>query len=239
MNQRLTSDTSQLHGTNPQFLSLRLRELLGLSGYEGVDGIQQLVDRYLQGPPKQTFAGRLFDDLEPNPHAKYSLADIAAASLLDVRFSPKAVYALITVGQCNTSLADIPFEKPLWELDDMELHALRSAYDDLKNLPNVGPTKASKLLARKRPLSAPITDSVVEKVLDTDGWAHLDATRKVLRNEPDLVDRLSFLADGRVTPLRVLDIAIWMLGSRSTSATNARAEILGSGDAYYHPNRKQ
>jgi hypothetical protein len=186
-------------------------------------GVELLVNKYLVGPPRETFAGTMFDSLGPSAGDEFTVSDVAAVSLLDVRFSPKEMF-------------------DLWD-PAAPLVALRSLYGALKAIPGVGRTKASKLLARKRPSLAPISDSVVDAVLDTAGWTHLETLATVLRERADLRAKLSDLAAGQVTPLRALDIAVWMLGSRSTAARLARSQVAKVEpqmrlDALIHPNRK-
>jgi hypothetical protein len=53
---------------------------------------QLLVAFFNTGGP---FAGSTFDDLPDNPRNEFSASDLLAASLLDVRFEPRAVRALL------------------------------------------------------------------------------------------------------------------------------------------------
>jgi len=103
--------------------------------------------------------------------------------------------------------AKIPKDWPAWELDK-----------ELTCLPDVGPTLASKLIARKRPRLVPVYDSVVRKVLGTkrDHW---EPIRVALREEDHALHirllRLKEKADlpEEASALRVLDVIAWMEGS--------------------------
>ena len=203
--------------------------------------LSRLVDVYLTGPPSTPFAGWLFDSLgqhEVHGAAQDDLAyeitsnDLVAVSLLDVRFGAKAVHELLVVKSCDGVLRQLPVGVDLWLVDDRVVDDLMKAFDLLCALPGVGRTKASKLLARKRPQLAPIVDSLVETFYGSAGWGHLRLLRSVLATSPDLIGRIDELAQSQVAPrpstLRALDIAIWMTRSGARSASDAREAVLGS-----------
>lgn len=208
----------QIPATDPEFLSDRLRAVLTWPR------VEDLVARYLKGPPSTPFAGVFFDQLGRNPKDEIVVDDVVAASLLDVRFSPRAIHQIIQEARGNAELAGVSADVPLWSASDRDLTHLRATYSRLQGCDGVARTKASKLLARKRPQMAPITDSVVERVLKTSGWAHLETLRHVLSADHDLVKRMEQLSCGAVSPLRALDVAIWMIGSDSRAAKSARRE---------------
>ncbi len=87
----------------------------------------------------------------------------------------------------------------------------------LRQLPKIGPTRASKLLARKRPRLRPIWDSVVTSVTGTldRQWEPL---RVALRdNDKALHHRLIRIRGAaglpaEVSALRVFDVVTWMEG---------------------------
>ncbi|RZU30758.1 DUF6308 family protein [Blastococcus saxobsidens] len=89
--------------------------------------------------------------------------------------------------------------------------------DALKGLPDIGPTTASKLLARKRPRLRPIWDTVVSALTDTVG-SQWEPVRSALAAE----DRALHVRLGRlraaaglpetVSALRVLDVICWREG---------------------------
>jgi len=199
-----------------------------------IDHLVELVHTYLEGPPATKFAGALFDELQPNETFKIGSSDLVAVSLLDVRFGSSAVQELLFKSAFDAQLAGLPEGTPLWLADDSVISALERAFDSLCLLSGVGRTKATKLLARKRPLLAPITDSLVEGFYNSQGWSHLRPLATALATRPDLVRILESMgvSRGATAPsaLRVLDIAIWMTRSNSRSAQTARREILGSPD---------
>lgn len=88
---------------------------------------------------------------------------------------------------------------------------------ELRKIPGVGTTTASKLLARKRPRLRPIWDSVVAAVTDTvqEQWEPLRAALRA--NDQELHHRLLRLRDllglpEAVSALRVLDVIAWREG---------------------------
>ena len=95
---------------------------------------------------------------------------------------------------------------PAWRLDT-----------ELRQLPGIGRTIASKLLARKRPRLLPIWDSVIAAVLGTHDQ-HLEPVRIALRrNDRELDRRLRRIRADAGLPeylsvLRTLDVITWMDG---------------------------
>jgi len=93
----------------------------------------------------------------------------------------------------------------------------REVMRELQTLYGIGPTTASKLLARKRPRLRPIWDEVVAAVTDTfrEQWEPL---RLALRSdERALHNRLLRLRanaglPAHTSPLRVLDVIAWREG---------------------------
>ena len=81
--------------------------------------------------------------------------------MLGVTLSRDAAIALLETRASEFSdlLSDISVEKAFAQLSAEEIDddwAVRTAYNSLITLPGVGPTKATKLLARKRPHVVPL-----------------------------------------------------------------------------------
>lgn len=99
-----------------------------------------------------------------------------------------------------------------------ETHASYRAADELWNLlieiDGMGPTRVSKLMARKRPKLIPILDSRVRQFYESDTKAFWLPLGRALRDEEGRlrIDALrpGATKEGAVTTLRLLDIAIWM-----------------------------
>lgn len=204
-------------------------------------GIKDLVGQYFatpvpDRPSSRNFAGYRFDSLPDNPRHQVVASDLVAVSLLDVTFRPEAVDALLMKGEINKELLALPEKVDLWEAREC-IDDLYVAYGKLKKLHDVGPTKASKLLARKRPKLAPITDRHVENVFGCSGWEFIVPLADCFAERADLVRSLGDLKPAQpedvVGPstLRLLDVAIWMTQSRAESAQDARELALGCRDA--------
>ena len=122
------------------------------------------------------FAASTFDDLPDNPRREFATGDLLAASLLDVRFQPRAVRALLQPGSrlCEY-LADIRDDRDLWNATDDDLRPAYALWTEVEKLPGVGATKTSKLLARKRPRLIPVVDRVIRTALPLgdDSWISL------------------------------------------------------------------
>lgn len=177
----------------------------------------------------------MFDGLDSeellanNPPNRFTADDIAAASLLDVRFGPSAVRALLTSEPIQTALTAVPQDLPLWEVSAQHFAAGTDLWKLVRAIDGVGPTLASKLLARKRPQLVPIVDSVITKALglQDDAWLPLADTLK----DPQLRRDIDALRPAHVSPqlstLRLLDVVTWMSHSRSKSAVLVQ-ESLGA-----------
>lgn len=182
--------------------------------------------------PENRFAGATLDTLEPNEPDSFEASDVLATSLLDVSFLPRAVRQLLESqrAEFENLLAEVPSDMPLWQADDQRLQSAYALWAKVRTLDGVGPTRASKLMARKRPMLIPVMDSVVRAGLGIstkeDSWVLLrDA---LAADGAALVAEIESLRpaglDGRVSTLRILDAALWMNLSASTHVTPFRAQ---------------
>ncbi|MBL0888788.1 DUF6308 family protein [Myceligenerans indicum] len=194
----------------------------------------ELVAAYYSKP---WFTGRLFDDLGDNDPVSFTPDDVVAASLLDVRFGPQAVRALLIDQRASELLAAIPPNVALWAVGEKEYDAVLGRgsaawrlWDHLMGIPGIGGTRASKVLARKRPALMPILDSVVRERVrlgKVDAWASFHA----LLQDSELRARIDALAHGDLPPevrpstLRLLDVATWMRYSQSRNALKVRKHL--------------
>ena len=194
-----------------------------------------LVRLFLQDPDRygSGFAGPTFDELAPNDSERWTPADLVAVALLDVNVSPVGVRKLLVEESTsfNQLLQAIDCRLPLWSDDDEAVDAALAAAADLtrelERIPGVGTTTSSKLLARKRPVLIPINDSVIRRVLSLKRDEDLPAVlRAALRTDGllELVRSLSPTEASNISELRLLDVALWMAGSRSRSAKRARID---------------
>lgn len=184
----------------------------------------QLTAAYFDA--KNGFAGALFDGLDPsgllsdNPPDRFAADDIVAASLLDVRFGPVAIRTLLTDTDVNAALAAVPQQVALWEASDDDLTAATRLWDAVRAVPGVGRTRASKLLARKRPDLVPIVDSVIARALalHDETWQPLAETLRSEHLRRDIENLCPATVSSGLSLLRLLDVVVWTTHSRSASA---------------------
>ncbi len=194
----------------------------------------QIVRAFFE--PANSFAGSTFLTLGDNPAGRLTTDDLLAVSLLDVRFPPKAVRGLVVgadeeVNACLDA-ERIPADLVIWEATNDQLstvsrftHLLAVGYK------GIGPVKADKIAARKRPSLVPIVDRAIQRVVGT--VESRNDFRGFLRDylqDPDRrtqIDDLHPSGEGTTIPtVRLLDALLWLLGSRSQAA---RAVMAGAG----------
>ena len=159
--------------------------------------------------------------------------DMLAASFLSVLFEGAGVIGLLAERQLDiaTLLAEIPAdlelaavshdnfkvllgeESPAWKLWDI----LRGKEDGGWG---IGPTRASKLMARKRPHLIPIWDSVVKAQtgLKNSSTQWSDWHETLTQDGGELARRLDSIQNQadlpyQVSRLRVMDVVLWMDGT--------------------------
>lgn len=190
--------------------------------------ISELVSAYFNYD--QRFAGFTFDDVGENQPDRITPSDLLAVSLLDVSIPAPAVRALLENSATWSEFLRedrIPSDQPLWLMTDEQYGIADEMWQALIKLHGVGPTKAGKLMARKRPLLIPIYDEVISDFLSPwtdDLWKDLRSTL----TDVDLRNRVDALAHGlpaRPSTLRLVDVAIWMRNSASKNARAARKEV--------------
>lgn len=175
------------------------------------------------------FAGATFDELGDNARYEIGPSDLVAVSLLDVRYEPRAVRAILERDAVELSemLSEVPAEVDLWEAEDRDLEAALALHEALDSYAGVGETKASKLLARKRPRLIPVIDSVVRRglPLGSNPANELRAALAVESRREAIESLRPANLSSLITTLRLLDAAVWMRYSRSRNANRARASV--------------
>ena len=181
--------------------------------------------------PDRTFAGHTFDGLGVNEPNRVTGDDIAAVTLLDVRLQPLAVRALLGASAAAVAqhLRGIPETLSLWEANDKDLDRVADLYRLFDRLPGVGETKATKLLARKRPRLVPVIDSVVRRALPLEDQPLVLWQLRAALLDEERRRRIASLRPQRegpaTTELRLLDAAIWMQYSRARSVRRLRSNL--------------
>ncbi len=178
--------------------------------------------------PTKTFDAGTFATLPDNPRDRFSASDLLALAMLDVAPKPLAVRALLKP-DFSRHLADLRDDLDLWDATDEDLAPALLLWEELHGLPQIGPTRASKLLARKRPRLIPIIDSVVKKsyglTKHDNSWVALREALKdrQLRDQIDAIRPAGLTSS--ITTLRLLDVAAWMRGSLSEAADRERKAL--------------
>ena len=186
---------------------------------------QRLVEQFFDtdGP----FAATTYDTLPDNDRNRFTTTDLLAVTLLDVALPPPAVRSLLETDAetFKNLLSAVPDDVDLWDVSDENVAHAEALYWALRDLPKVGRTRASKLMARKRPRLIPVVDSVIIAALNLgdDSWVALRAClsdpnvrESIEASRPDNAP-----ADS-ISTLRLLDAAVWMRCSQSRHAKKAR-----------------
>lgn len=171
------------------------------------------------------YTGAFFDSWAPqNRQAdadRFTADDLVAVTFLSVDIGARAARELLVtradefaelldaVGPDHDLVDDadaLTRDSPLWRLET-----------ELLSIKDIGRTKATKLMARKRPRLVPIYDVVVGEVLGTT-LSHHNPIREALRADGGALDArlrsvrtLAGLPDD-ISALRVLDVISWMWG---------------------------
>lgn len=170
-----------------------------------------------------TFAG-------PSDPDRFDISDTASLSLLSVSLNGTMTELLTGEVKDNATLAMHLSQEPdrdLASLSSEEVRNLESpdnglnrAWMQIGKINGIGPTRTSKLLARKRPHLVPIWDSVISRVLGLPSTKHYwsEFHTALTKDGNALDERLGHLAaEGgvahRYSRLRVLDILAWMHGT--------------------------
>lgn len=153
---------------------------------------------------------------------QFTADDLVALSLLSVHVPGEAALALLAPDDgnpFNALLRDIGDDRELAEEPEVPSPSQAAWVLDkrLRNLPGVGRTIASKLMARKRPRLVPIIDDVVNRVmsLTPEHWVPLHAALRA--DAGRLQHQLVALHERcrlprEISALRVLDVVAWMEG---------------------------
>ena len=189
-------------------------------------GLRDAVALYFD--ETQPFAGLTFDSLGNNPRDRIVADDLLAVTLLDVRWTPLAVRRLLydQADEVSKLLVEVDDKTEIWAPDSgQQLDAAEPLWKLLYLLPGVRDTRASKLLARKRPRLIPITDSIIVSAVGTPGYTW-ETVRHCFQDDPfrQVVEPLRPGNIESVSSLRIFDVAIWMLFSQSKAAAKARRE---------------
>jgi len=185
-------------------------------------GLDRAVTAYFCEPE---FAGTTFSDLGHNPPDEIVPDDLLAVALLDITWRPHAVRILLGSHreQLSETLAAIPDATDLWDASDDIVKRIDVLWDALVAIEGIGTASATKLLARKRPRLCPISDSMVVKAVHVPGRT-CDVLRCLLQDQAarQEIEALRPAVAAGVSPLRILDVALWVSHSGSAAAQRVR-----------------
>jgi len=188
---------------------------------------EQLVRRYFNPQDDEIFAGNTFHTLGTNDPSRFGNDDLLSLNLLDESVTAPQIREL-TSGRYDELLMHIDPSADITHLDgDLYVQA-DQLYRALRRIHGFGPTRVSKLLARKRPKLLPIRDSIVNEQLQISGFAWWKSLAATMRQDSviELLDETTPpTQEGSPARLRVLDAAIWMHGSKSTAVKNVWKEL--------------
>ena len=188
----------------------------------------RVLQRYFETGPtgEPSYTGSRFDSWDSlgtraQDSNRFTADDVVALTFLSVDVPPLAAERLLVTesDRFNGLLEELGPDRDLVDepgpLDDSWTGWILNRA--LRELPGIGPTKATKLFARKRPRLRPIWDSVVADVTDSHDnlWTPLHASLK--ERDGALHRRLAQLhaqaaLPAEVSALRVFDILCWMEG---------------------------
>jgi hypothetical protein len=206
-------------------ISDRLAQLLAPEGAERAAGV---LRAYFTPRPPGRFTGAWFERFagggdRPEIADHFTADDLIAVSMLSVQVVGDAALEILHTrrDRLRALLQQIPTDVALADLSTDQVGAswpVRRAYVELLATADIGPTTASKLLARKRPHLVPIYDSVVDHELalkDRELWAPLHAwlTSAGRANHRHLLELRDLAGLGHeISALRIFDVLTWMTG---------------------------
>lgn len=201
---------------------------------EDTDACVSLVSRYYLGKAKFGLprTGSHFDGWQgggdrEDIRNQLTADDFLAVSFLYVDVPPEAAIALLgdLKPEVTRLLRNIPPDRHLAELSADEYRKYLGPNSEAQLLWDllvgkngfkwgIGATTASKIMARKRPKLIPITDDRVASLVGREGDYWLQ-WYKALSDGTGLPERLDLIKERagisqNPTPLRVLDVVLWM-----------------------------
>lgn len=196
-----------------------------------VDNHDRAVEHLEQYFLSDRYSGRLYDSINRGDGASVANAitpdDIVATQLLSIRFLRSAQVELLdsdTQRSITRLLTEIPRDASVETPEGRELlrssNSLLELWQVVTSIHDILDTKASKLLARKRPHLIPIYDDYVAKAFDranpSTSWVRdiWRGTASLFENA-DVIETLRNLRAAvagieHISLLRVLDVVVWM-----------------------------
>ncbi|AKU18213.1 DUF6308 family protein [Luteipulveratus mongoliensis] len=197
------------------------------------DAVKLLGTYFAPLEPGQGYTGSQFDTWDPSGTAAtnidtFTADDLVALTFLSVDVPARAAIELLgrRRGEFSELLAAVGEDRDLADADEpldaeSAAHRLNRA---LREFQGIGPTVASKLMARKRPRLIPIYDKVINRHVLGGSGQQWEPMRQALRAEGCALQRrlLELRAtaglDETVSALRIFDVLAWMDGKAADKA---------------------
>jgi hypothetical protein len=173
------------------------------------------------------FTGGAFDTFDPSgtrssSSDRFTADDLVSVSLLSVTVPGRAAIEILErqAERFEDLLTSVGEDRDLADVDSVDATSFPAwkLWEALRELPGLGPTTVSKLMARKRPRLIPVVDSVIREHLLDGSYVYWQPLHAALRaNEKRLQRRLlqlrtdAGLSSG-IPALRILDVLVWMDG---------------------------
>jgi hypothetical protein len=163
------------------------------------------------------FTGAWFERIPHTDPYAITAEDIVAVSMLSVDIPPRLSAWLLGDGAplVRSLLEEIPVDERIGDSDSLLLEngPAWKLWNQLRNFSDVGRTKTSKLMARKRPRLIPIYDSVVGKALGIENSKNTwELWNGFMRDFgiSDFREDAHNAGASHLSDLRIIDIVIWM-----------------------------
>lgn len=182
------------------------------------------LQRYFHGEPgREPFLGRHFDTWGTRVDNAYTSDDVVAVAFLSINVPSEAVTQLVADPPAALTDALAHSDCADRDLVEVDVEAITPAWApwklwaQVRSLHGVGPTTASKLLARKRPRLLPIWDTVTATVIGPSEGFWQALTVALQGNDRELHHRLLRLhreagLPPEVSAIRTFDVIAWMEG---------------------------
>jgi len=177
------------------------------------------------------FTGTWFERIPQTDPYAITAEDIVAVSMLTVDIPPRLSAWLLGDGAplVRSLLEEIPVDERIGDSDSLLLEngPAWKLWNHLRDFSDVGRTKTSKLMARKRPRLIPIYDSVVGKALGIENskktWALWNEFMRDF-GISDFREDAHNAGAAHLSDLRIIDIVIWMRGHGASFISKAAVE---------------
>lgn len=243
--------TDQGRATNQGYEGIWLTPSLLPDGHERA--LRALRDYYAPLTGKDHgFTGGAWDSFDPSSSRAVSANtftsdDVTACALLSAPIHGRAAIELLDRQRrrFEVLLEDVGPDRDFVDVDvrSAEFEPVQRLYRALVELPGIGETRATKLMARKRPRLVPIVDAVVRQEIFNDGPRHwIPLHDAFVARDRCLWQRVAEIRaqaglGAEVSVLRVFDVLTWMDGShnRHGSSVETTAEAQRESSALAAP----